>query len=216
MGIAVTRTIRVFELLAQEPDGLTLSELAERMDASKSSLAPILTDLLEQKYLYRGERKKYQVGPKFTLISRSRLHPVSNEDIGKIRLFGLLIEEARLAFSAHGVVTFSWDEESKMLCPTYSYSKIVHDSVKLRSGEGLAGQVWKTNQAILVKDYARWKFALPGFRSSEWHHHHMAAPIRQGQVRIGVVVVRSHDDSLTFDESDLGKLVALTQEISGS
>ena len=135
--------------------------------------------------------------------------------MGKLRLFGILIEEVRVKFSAHGVVAFNWDEEARLLCPTYSYSKLVHDIVKLRSGEGLAGQVWKKDQAILVRDYARWKFALPGFRSSEWHHHHMAAPIRRGTERIGVVVVRSHDDSLTFDEHDLQQLVTLIDDISG-
>jgi len=214
MGIAVTRTIRIFELLSQEPDGLTLSEIAERIDASKSSLAPMLKDLHQAKYLRRSERKKYLIGPKFTLISRSRLRPESSHEVGSIRLFGVLIEEARLMFRAHGVVAFNWDEEAKLLSPTYSYSKIMHDSVKLRTGEGLAGQIWKLNKPILVKDYARWEHALPGFRSSEWRCHHMGAVIRRDSKRLGVIVVRAHDESLVFDENDLKNLVALTDDIA--
>lgn len=53
MSRAVDRVLDIFEVLSEEPQGLSLSELARRLKAPKGSLHPIVRRLLARGYLRR-------------------------------------------------------------------------------------------------------------------------------------------------------------------
>jgi DNA-binding IclR family transcriptional regulator len=78
--VTVRRTLAVLEMLADAGDGLSLSEVARRLDVNKNIALRILTTLEEENYLYRHvETKHYFAGFKVSniglrVLSRNRLH----------------------------------------------------------------------------------------------------------------------------------------------
>lgn len=58
------RVLDILELIAQSRDGYTLSQLAEKLQAPKSSLSPIVRTLRDRHFLrYGGNSLRYTVGP---------------------------------------------------------------------------------------------------------------------------------------------------------
>lgn len=62
---STARVLDILELIAQSGDGYTLSQLAEKLQAPKSSLSPIVKTLRDRHFLrYSGDSLRYKIGPK--------------------------------------------------------------------------------------------------------------------------------------------------------
>lgn len=78
--VTVRRTLAVLEMLAGADQGLSLSEIARRLDVNKNIALRILTTLEEETYLHRhAETKHYFAGFKLSnlglrVLSRTRLY----------------------------------------------------------------------------------------------------------------------------------------------
>ncbi len=78
--VTVRRTLAVLEMLAGADQGLSLSEIARRLDVNKNIALRILTTLEEETYLHRhAETKHYFAGFKVSnlglrVLSRTRLY----------------------------------------------------------------------------------------------------------------------------------------------
>jgi IclR family transcriptional regulator, acetate operon repressor len=59
---AAGRVVDILELMVASPDGLTLRELAARLEAPKSSLLPLLRTLTARGYLAQGPLGEYRLG----------------------------------------------------------------------------------------------------------------------------------------------------------
>lgn len=58
-----SRVLDILELLASSTDGMTLTEIAEGINAPKSTLSPIIRQLLERRFLYCSKYSlKYSIG----------------------------------------------------------------------------------------------------------------------------------------------------------
>lgn len=58
------RVLRVFELLAQHPEGLTIKEISETLSFPQSSTSGLIETLFKNSYLKTDEFRKYTLGPK--------------------------------------------------------------------------------------------------------------------------------------------------------
>lgn len=69
---STVRVLRIFEEIAECPDGIGVTELADRLEINKSTVYRFLATLEEEQYLeQQRETKKYQLGIKmFELASR--------------------------------------------------------------------------------------------------------------------------------------------------
>jgi DNA-binding IclR family transcriptional regulator len=101
--VTVRRTLAVLEMLADAGNGLSLSEIARRLDVNKNIALRILMTLEEENYLYRhAETKHYFAGFKVSnlglrVLSRNRLQaqvqPVIRqlaEECGELVLFSVI------------------------------------------------------------------------------------------------------------------------------
>ncbi len=70
---AALRTLRVLELLAATPEGLTAGQLAEELGIPHSALHALLNTLMGQEYVTQAEaRQPYHLGPRAQALSRPR------------------------------------------------------------------------------------------------------------------------------------------------
>ncbi len=70
---AALRTLRVLELLAATPEGLTAGQLAEELEIPHSALHALLNTLAGQEYVIQtGARQPYHLGPRAQALSRPR------------------------------------------------------------------------------------------------------------------------------------------------
>jgi len=213
MSRSTQRLTLIFDLLAQHPYGLRLSDIAKAIDSPKSSLVPVLKEFCETGYLMRSDRGHYQIGGKWRAIAGAALAKQSDGSLDLPSVMGYLMEEVRRTFHAHGVAIFLWDQSEGLLRPFYNFSVVGHHTLSLRPGEGIAGQVWEHKKSIVVKDYMKWEHALTGFRSPEWRAH-MAVVLSSEGKQMGVLVVRSHNDSLVFEDADLTRLEKIVANVS--
>lgn len=57
------RVLNILELLAATPEGLTLTEIAEAIDAPKSSILPFIHTLAQRKFIFQDKNtNKYSIG----------------------------------------------------------------------------------------------------------------------------------------------------------
>lgn len=213
MSRSTQRLTVIFDLLAKRPDGMRLSDIAEAISAPKSSLVPILKDFCDTDYLVRGSAGRYRIGGKWRAIANSALATRPDGALDFPSVMSFLVEEVRRTFAAHGVAILLWDPSEGLLRPFYNFSVVGHHTLSLRPGEGIAGQVWEQKKSILVKDYMNWEHALAGFRSPEWRAHMGVVLCSEGR-EIGVLVVRSHHESLTFGNQDLARLQEIVDGVS--
>ncbi|GGH40912.1 MarR family transcriptional regulator [Microbacterium album] len=71
----VDRSIRLLFELAQHPDGLTVSELARRLDTQRPPLYRQLRSLMEARLVRRTENKLYQLGVGVLELARAFADP---------------------------------------------------------------------------------------------------------------------------------------------
>jgi len=114
--VTVRRTLAVLEMLADQAHGLSLSEIARRLDVNKNIALRILMTLEEENYLYRhAETKHYFAGFKISnlglrVLSRNRLQQQCQpmvrqlaDESGELVLFSVLDQgEPRWVMAAVG------------------------------------------------------------------------------------------------------------------
>ena len=67
-----SRVLDILELLSSSPEGMTLTEIAEGINAPKSTLSPIIHQLLERRFLYSSKYSlKYSIGISTFLVGSS-------------------------------------------------------------------------------------------------------------------------------------------------
>ena len=64
------RVLRVLELLAKNPSGLTIKEVSETLSFPQSSTSGLIVTLLENGYITVDPFKRYKLGPKLIQIGR--------------------------------------------------------------------------------------------------------------------------------------------------
>ena len=57
------RVLNILELLASSPEGLTLTEIAEAIDAPKSTISPFIHTMTQRKFIFQNKNtNKYNIG----------------------------------------------------------------------------------------------------------------------------------------------------------
>jgi len=70
---AAVRTLRILEVLASTPEGLTAGQLSEALDIPHSALHALLNTLKSMAYITQaGPRHPYQIGPNMQVLSQPR------------------------------------------------------------------------------------------------------------------------------------------------
>jgi len=78
---SVGRIFAILDVLSASPKGESLSELAVRTNAPKSSLVGLLTGLTDEKCLVRDEAGRYSLGPRFISLA---MRAVSGRELTKL------------------------------------------------------------------------------------------------------------------------------------
>ncbi|HEV8230631.1 MAG TPA: GAF domain-containing protein [Candidatus Limnocylindria bacterium] len=103
---------------------------------------------------------------------------------------------------------YSWDEETQTLVLVQNFDPGQHEVTRLlRSGEGLAGTAYATQQPLIVSDYQQWPGSTVTGRRSGLQAA-LAVPLARGGKQLGALVIRSYEEGATFTEEE-ARLLAL-------
>lgn len=94
------RVLRVLELLAKSPSGLTIKEVSETLSFPQSSTSGLITTLLENGYITADLFKKYKLGPKLIQIGRVAMDSLDITALGTPFLKKLMEEVEETVFMA--------------------------------------------------------------------------------------------------------------------
>jgi DNA-binding IclR family transcriptional regulator len=71
---SLDRTFNILEVLAREPNGLTLAEVSDRVDLPRSTTFRLLSVLLQREYVRKApDTNRYRLGPGFIELSSNYL-----------------------------------------------------------------------------------------------------------------------------------------------
>src|SRR5690349_415127 len=94
------RSLRIFELLAHYPDGLTVQEISRQLSYPQSSTLNLVHTLHEQGYLHQFGSKKYKLGPRLIQLGFMAMETLDVAAVGKPYLAGLMEKTGETVFMA--------------------------------------------------------------------------------------------------------------------
>nr|MDH3152913.1 helix-turn-helix domain-containing protein [Bacillus licheniformis] len=69
---SAVRVVRIFELLSNHPDGLTVKEISKELSSPQSSTFNLAATLLDEGYLQQDAVKRYRLGAKLIQVGTGR------------------------------------------------------------------------------------------------------------------------------------------------
>ena len=113
---SLARGLKILELLGQMPEGVSITELAERLGVDKASASRLVATLVNYGYAEKdAQTRRYHLGPQVVSLSRSVLTRLPLREAAKPFLCQLMEstgECAHLAVSAQGKVLYIDQVES--------------------------------------------------------------------------------------------------------
>lgn len=94
------RVLRIFELLAENPDGLTIKEVSDALSIPQSSTSGLVVTLFQEGYLTIDLFKKYKLGPRLIQLGRSAMDTLNLSDQGTPYLKRLMDDVQETVFMA--------------------------------------------------------------------------------------------------------------------
>lgn len=113
-----------------------------------------------------------------------------------------LLQQAVTLLGAGSGTFYRWDADAGLLRCLYNWRVPAHDSTPdQRPGEGLAGQTFARQTALIVNDYQTWAWAMPsglraGLRAA------LCVPLIRSGITLGVVVIRAYERGGGFTDDD--------------
>ncbi|MBN1316211.1 MAG: GAF domain-containing protein, partial [Anaerolineales bacterium] len=181
-----------------------LSELLEIISPGILALGMALTPADEsgqRKFEFRFNR---ETSDKFKKLARdlAQQRQLSN-------IFKLVVVQSVELFKAGGGALFLYRPNTDDLAPVFCLNlPDAINSTIIKSGEGLAGHIFKTEQTINVKDYKQWEGAARCFKIDELQAI-IGAPISWGNLTLGVLLVLDRPPRI-FSRQDITLLEFVT------
>lgn len=94
------RVLRVFELIAQHPEGLTVKEVSDLLSLPQSSTFNLVGTLYNEGYLNQDSLKRYKLGPKLIQIGTAAMESLDISSEGKPYLKKLMEDVQETVFMA--------------------------------------------------------------------------------------------------------------------
>jgi DNA-binding IclR family transcriptional regulator len=94
------RVLRVFEILAQHPEGLTIKEISKTLSFPQSSTSGLIVTLYNESYLTMDLFKRYKLGPKLIQLGGAAKDSLDISAQGTPFLKGLMEEVQETVFMA--------------------------------------------------------------------------------------------------------------------
>ncbi len=94
------RVLRVFDLLAQHPEGLTIKEISQTLSFPQSSTSGLIETLYKESYLTADSLRKYKLGPKLIQLGGIAKDSLDISALGAPLLKKLMEEVQETVFMA--------------------------------------------------------------------------------------------------------------------
>jgi GAF domain-containing protein/nitrogen-specific signal transduction histidine kinase len=174
------------------------------LDRVATSL-PNTVDGQEAQVTYR------QLAEELSALHAGSLKIASVQDLPA--LLQTIIEQAAYLLNASGGSLSLYYPESEEMCMEVCYNTPRdYTGTVLKNGEGVAGRVAQTGQALMIEDYRSWEWRAQVFEADKPFRAVIAAPmIWQGQVS-GVVQVFQFEEQHRFSPADLDLLTLFANQ----
>lgn len=73
---SAVRVVRIFELLSNHPDGLTVKEISKELSLPQSSTFNLAATLLDEGYLQQDAVKRYRLGAKLIQVGTAAMESI--------------------------------------------------------------------------------------------------------------------------------------------
>jgi diguanylate cyclase (GGDEF)-like protein/PAS domain S-box-containing protein len=120
-------------------------------------------------------------------------------------LHSIVSQAVDLMDATAGGINFYQPELDILEFAVYTMDQDLPDQMIINRGEGLAGQIWETQQAMTIDDYAAWEGKSPAWVEVLQHAAVAGVPVRWGDEFLGVLEVM-HVGGKVFTEKDLDLL----------
>src|SRR5439155_13870331 len=105
----------------------------------------------------------------------------------------------------HGYVYQADPDDSEMEVRVGTGAFTDWKGYRLRRGEGAAGRVWATGEALVVPDYDTWEGRAISFPKGLFHAV-VCLPLRSGSEVVGVLGLAHAEEGHSFDQEDVAIL----------
>jgi PAS domain S-box-containing protein len=155
-----------------------------------------LTDLLRVQDELRRQKEELAALHETTLDLIRRLEPTS-------LLEAILARAANLMGTEHAYLYVINEPAGELEVRAGTGMFAGYLGYRMRRGEGLAGKVWETGQAVAVEDYQAWAAHRPGFK---FIRAAVALPLRAGPDIVGVLGLVHIEEGRTFSDEEVDLL----------
>jgi two-component system NtrC family sensor kinase len=176
--------------------------------------AEFVQHLAEHAAVAMGNARLYEEQEQ-KLTEMTALRQTSLDIVGQLELPKLLrsiIERAASLLGAAGGGIYLYDPEDDELQQVVDYhSPMDFTGITLKVGEGVAGKVVQTGEALIVEDYRHWEGRSRQFDSVPFSGV-IGVPLKWGNEITGAIIVSEIEKPRRFDDDDLRLLTLLANQ----
>jgi diguanylate cyclase (GGDEF)-like protein len=175
--------------------------------------------LLVRALRYAVERQRYEAALQRHAREMEALYKTSLEISTQLDLQAVLhsiVERAMSLLNMHmgGLYLVTADKQHLQLVAGYGIEDILIGAT-LKIGEGLAGRVAETGEALFVEDYRTWPGRSMIYNQAEFHRV-LAVPLKTSQTVIGVLDVLDNERTDPFEEEEIRLLSMFADQASNA
>jgi signal transduction histidine kinase len=170
------------------------------------------SDITERKQAEEAIRQQNEY---LAALHHTSLGLISRLDLNEL-FSALITRAAQLLDASHGYIYLvesdSENADEAFIQPKVGLGVFGQDfSLRLQSGEGLAGKVWQTGQPLVVDDYDTWPERSPNF-DRNLIRAIMGVPLKSGAEVVGVIgIAYSRESERKFGEEEVELLSRFAQ-----
>jgi signal transduction histidine kinase len=160
------------------------------------SVARELRTALEAAHLLVARQRESE-----RMLALHRASTLIASETDPIAVLGEILKAAATLLGRGSATIYRWDPIAGVLRHAESARPERDAPLVLRAGQGIGGQAFATQKAVIANDYADWEHAVPASKDAGWRAA-LAIPLVRGGQSLGVLVVRSTYPLARFDDDD--------------
>ena len=161
---------------------------------------------IERTRLYEEAQRKNRI---LTALQEATLSIVKQTELSEV--LQAILTQAKVLFDANSSYIYLVSPDETDLMFVLAIGQGQHNTgARLKPGEGLAGKVWQTGEAIYVPDYQSWEGRSYQFSNTSFHSI-AGVPLASGNKVVGVLGVTYQETGRHFSQNDIELLARFAQ-----
>jgi PAS domain S-box-containing protein/putative nucleotidyltransferase with HDIG domain len=161
---------------------------------------------IERTRLHEETQRKNRI---LTALQEATLSIMRQTELSEV-LQAILTQASGLFDSTSSYIYLVSPDESELVLVLAVGPGEHYTGIRLKPGEGLAGRVWQSGEAILVPDYQQWEGKSEKFANASFHSI-LGVPLFSGSKVVGVLGITDLNKHRQFNKDDVELLSRFAQ-----